>query len=276
MKKKAKKVLIVDGSKLTRVKISEKLVKEGFGVVEAESGGELLGSKKFNPSAETTGLLDWVVPDLFILDVGLEDMNGIELLISLKSHPTFKNIPAIVISSHQDRETIINAISAGAEDYVVKTGDYLPVLAAKVRRIFSDELSSFDITLQSEFEWIQFGHKEMAFALISIYNLSNNEPLSSQEFVDLVICLQKNTRRYDWIFPLDDYNVAVVLPLVSIQDIFRIKNRLLEEIKTLIENINVPVDVQVGFSHFPTNARSVKELISVAEEQITRVNAKSA
>ena len=202
-------------------------------------------------------------------------MNGIEILIELKNHHTFKNIHAIVVSTRQDKETIINAISAGATDYVVKSGKFLEILAAKARRIFKKELSSFDTTLQSEFEWIKFGHKEMALALITIHNLSNNEPISSQKFVDLVLCLQKNTKRYDWIFPLDDYNVAVVLPLVSIQDIFKIKRRLLEDIKNLIKDIDVPIDVQIGFSHYPTNASTVAELIKVAESQINPVSTNS-
>jgi DNA-binding response OmpR family regulator len=275
MKKKAKKVLIVEDSKLTRIQMSEALVNEGFEVIGAERGAELLDSKKFNPSNETTGLLDLVVPDLFVLDVGLEDMNGIDVLIKLKEHHIFKDIPVIINSSHHDRDTIINAISAGAVDYVVKSGNYLPILVAKVRQIFKKELSSFETTLQSEFEWIKFGNKEMALAFISIHNTSNNNPLSSQEFVDLVIFLQKNTKHYDWIFPLDDYNVAVVLPLVTIQDIVKIKERLHEEIKSFIKDIKVPVDVQIGFSHYPTNASTVQELINVAEGQITRVNASS-
>ena len=271
MKKKAKRALIVDDSLMMRKQMSKTLANEGFEIIEAKSGGELLNSKKFKPSIATTGLLDYLVPDLFVLDVELGDMNGIEILVELKNHHTFKDIPAIVVSTHQDKETIINAISAGAADYVVKTGKFLEILAAKARRIFIHELSTFDITLESEFEWIKFGHKEMALALITVYNLSSHEPISTQEFVDLVICLQNNTKRYDWIFPLNDYNVAIVLPLVSIQDIFKIKNRLLEKVKTFIESLKVPVDMQIGFSHYPTNATSVEELISVAESQITRV-----
>ena len=139
--------------------MAKTLVKEGFEIIEAESGNELLHSKKFNPSIEATGLLDRVVPDLFILDIELGDINGIDILKRVKKHRTFKDIPVIVISSHQDKDTISGAISAGAMDYVVKSGNYPPILTAKVKRLFEKELSTFNTTLQSEFEWIKFGKK---------------------------------------------------------------------------------------------------------------------
>jgi len=276
MKKKMKKVLLLDDSLTLRKGLAMDLAKEGFEVIEAASGSDLLDAKTFDPSIATTGLLDRVIPDIFILDIELPDMNGVDILKRLKQHRIFKDIPAVVISSHRDKNTITNAISAGAMDYVVKTGNFGPTLVAKVRRTFEKELSSFDTTIQSEFEWIKFGKKEMALAYITIRNSTDDSPLSSREFVDLVICLQRGTKHYDWIFTLDDYNVAIVLPLVTIQHIIGIKDRLHEEIQTFIKDIKIPVDVQIGFSHYPTNATTVQELISVAEGQISRVNSKSA
>ena len=52
--------------------------------------------------------------DAVLLDLGLPDMDGFEVLRKIRLDPTLKNIPVIIISGTDEREAIIRAIKLGA------------------------------------------------------------------------------------------------------------------------------------------------------------------
>lgn len=56
-------------------------------------------------------------PDLIILDMGLPDRRGIEVLKDLRG---WSEVPVIVLSVENDQNTIISALDSGADDYVTK------------------------------------------------------------------------------------------------------------------------------------------------------------
>ena len=56
-------------------------------------------------------------PDLLVLDMGLPDRRGIEVLKDLRSWST---IPVVIVSVENETETIIAALDAGADDYITK------------------------------------------------------------------------------------------------------------------------------------------------------------
>ena len=60
-------------------------------------------------------------PDLVLLDIGLPDMNGIEVLKQVKSFDP--GIVVIMITAYEDTQTVISAMKCGAYDYVVKPID---------------------------------------------------------------------------------------------------------------------------------------------------------
>lgn len=60
-------------------------------------------------------------PDLVLLDIGLPDMNGIEVLKQIKDFDP--NIVVIMITAYEDTGTVISAMKCGAYDYVVKPID---------------------------------------------------------------------------------------------------------------------------------------------------------
>lgn len=55
--------------------------------------------------------------DLILLDLGLPDMDGIEVIENIRS---WSNIPIIVISARSEEKDKINALNAGADDYLTK------------------------------------------------------------------------------------------------------------------------------------------------------------
>lgn len=72
-------------------------------------------------------------PDIILLDLGLPDMDGAELIKVIREEYA---VPIIVISARTDESDIINALDAGANDYVTKpfgTGELLARVRATLR-----------------------------------------------------------------------------------------------------------------------------------------------
>lgn len=98
-----------------------------------------LSSNGFHPSFAETGhegqlLLKTRVPEILILDLGLPDMDGLEIIKSLR---TWSSIPVIVLSARGQEKDKIAALELGADDYLTKpfsTGELLARLKAALRR----------------------------------------------------------------------------------------------------------------------------------------------
>lgn len=78
-------------------------------------------------------------PDLIILDLGLPDINGHEVLKQLREW--FTN-PVIILSVQNDEQDIVNALDNGANDYLVKpfrTGELLARIRSALRTKMPEE-----------------------------------------------------------------------------------------------------------------------------------------
>jgi len=74
---------------------------------EAESALDILEQEGNNLSLI---LLDWNMPGL----------NGLELLKRIKAHPAWKDVPVMMVTSESNRAAMIEAIQAGAKNYLTK------------------------------------------------------------------------------------------------------------------------------------------------------------
>jgi two-component system KDP operon response regulator KdpE len=73
-------------------------------------------------------------PDLVVLDLGLPDGNGVDLIRDLR---TWSDVPILVLSARTSEEDKIEALDAGADDYLVKpfsAGELLARVRAHLRR----------------------------------------------------------------------------------------------------------------------------------------------
>ena len=64
--------------------------------------------------------LDFVVPDLILLDVMMPEMDGFTLCRKLKKHPIFSTIPVIFLTAKSESDDVIEGFQAGGVDYVTK------------------------------------------------------------------------------------------------------------------------------------------------------------
>ena len=74
-------------------------------------------------------------PDIVLLDLGLPDMEGIQLIMNIRS---WSNLPIIVISARSEDRDKIEALDAGADDYLTKpfsVEDLLARLRTTKRRL---------------------------------------------------------------------------------------------------------------------------------------------
>jgi CheY-like chemotaxis protein len=65
-------------------------------------------------------LLEGQKPDLFMLDVSMPEITGLDFLEFLRRRPEFKKTPVIMLSSEAAEITIDRALELGADDYVTK------------------------------------------------------------------------------------------------------------------------------------------------------------
>ena len=78
-------------------------------------------------------------PDLIVLDLGLPDLEGIDLLKMLRS---VNDIPVLVLTAREEEDVVLAAFEGGADDYVVKpvSGPQLSArVSALLRRSDSDK-----------------------------------------------------------------------------------------------------------------------------------------
>ncbi|MBU7586369.1 MAG: response regulator [Nostoc sp. TH1S01] len=68
-------------------------------------------------------------PDLILLDLNLPGMDGREVLTELKSDPSFKRIPVVVLTTSADEQDILRSYNLNANCYVTKPLDVYQFIA---------------------------------------------------------------------------------------------------------------------------------------------------
>ena len=73
-----------------------------------------------NDSTKAIEVANSVHPDLITLDLMMPGLTGFELCDLLHNDPKFANIPIVIVSARDDRESKEKAIEMGAKDYITK------------------------------------------------------------------------------------------------------------------------------------------------------------
>lgn len=118
------KILVVEDSALMRQLYRAVLAGEGAEIIYAENGAEALDCAAENPDVE-----------LFIVDINMPQMDGLEFLRRLRSELGVVDVPALVVSTEAEEEDHRAAIEAGASGYLKKPWTP-PDLLAAVRGLY--------------------------------------------------------------------------------------------------------------------------------------------
>lgn len=106
-----KQCLIVDDSSVIR-KVAQRIMEEArFETTEAENGKEALEKCREN------------LPDVILLDWNMPVMDGLEFLTELRKDPCGEAPKVIFCTTENDMDHITQAISAGANEYIMKPFD---------------------------------------------------------------------------------------------------------------------------------------------------------
>ncbi len=118
-------VLVADDEPAIRRLLRTSLTPQGWRVAEAADG------------AETRTALQSGRVDVLLLDLGLPDIDGIELLREIRT--THPHIPIVVLSAREDERGKVAALDLGADDYVTKPF-FMAELVARLRNAIRHRL----------------------------------------------------------------------------------------------------------------------------------------
>ena len=124
MSNSSKKILIIEDDKFLAKMLSRMLESHQYDTILASTGKEGL----IKASGEEI--------DLILLDIILPDIDGFDLLETIKKEEKTKNIPVMIISNLGQPEDMAQGRALGAMDYLIKSDLSLDEVIKKVRKIF--------------------------------------------------------------------------------------------------------------------------------------------
>ncbi len=118
-----KKIFVID-DEIEIVELTKMILeKEGY---------EVTGT---NSSAKIFEQIKDVMPDLILLDINMPDMDGWEVLRSIKMDRHFSSIPVVLFTIRSELRDKVHGIQDGAYDYITKPFSY-DELISRVQKIF--------------------------------------------------------------------------------------------------------------------------------------------
>ena len=118
------RVLVIDDEPPIRKLLRMGLSTQGYRVIEAANGQAALDQMREKPY-------------LIILDLGLPDMQGLDLLRTMRTRD--EGVPIVVLSSRSDESAKVQALDIGADDYVTKPFG-MDELLARIRAALRHQL----------------------------------------------------------------------------------------------------------------------------------------
>ena len=123
-------ILLLEDDELFASTVEDFLTEEGFEVDIASDGEECL-ELNFKKNY-----------DLYIFDINVPKINGLELLEQLRT--SGDNTPSIFLTSYKDKDTLHNAFLSGCDDYLKKPAD-LDELLLRIKALLKRNKKQFDI-----------------------------------------------------------------------------------------------------------------------------------
>ncbi len=154
------KILVVDDEPAIRRLLATSLTRAGYRIVEAENAREALAALHIDK------------PDAVLLDLGLPDRDGLELVPLLRAAGT----SVIVVSARDATDQKVAALDLGADDFVTKPFDTEEVLA-RIRTALRHRLSA-----EAEVPTVRIGMVEIDLAARQVHRAGEEVHLTPKEY----------------------------------------------------------------------------------------------
>jgi cyclic di-GMP phosphodiesterase len=141
-------ILIVDDEDSGRETLQSILEGEGYNLVMAENGPQAIAQAKS------------ILPDVILLDVMMPGMTGFEVCEKIRNDPQVAEIPIIILTALDDRDSLLRGLKSGADDFISKPYDRFELRA---RLIGITRLNRYQKLLQ-ERENLRTAHKRLSEA----------------------------------------------------------------------------------------------------------------
>lgn len=164
-------VLIVDDEESARDTLEALLYKENYQLVLATDGYDALD--------KATAFL----PDVILLDVMMPGMNGFETCQKIRQDSLLQDVPVILVTALDDRDSRIAGIESGADDFISKPFDKIE-LRTRVRSILRLNRYRKLLGERLKFEWVA-EHTREAFVLLYENDVISYANPQAQNYLDL-------------------------------------------------------------------------------------------
>lgn len=141
-------ILIVDDEPAGRETLESILEPEGYHLVLAENGYQAIEQAKA------------ILPDVILLDVMMPGMNGFEVCRRIRSEKELAEVPILFLTALDDRQSLLNGLDAGADDFISKPFDRYELRA---RMLGITRLNRYR-KLLTERKNLEEAHKQLLFA----------------------------------------------------------------------------------------------------------------
>lgn len=207
---------------------------------------------------ETFARLNAQVPpfDLLIIDVQLQDMDGISAIIRIRDLVEYQHTAIMILTADSKSSTVSRAISAGVVDYITKPFDDDDVLYRINRALggaSEDPREELNQSLRKEIN--RCNRSGTVFSLVLMQGLS---PAIS--FPDQVRLLREKLREIDQILVFSNF-ISILLPLTDEQGVQVVINK--------IANLQSPHKWLYGHATFPLRGHSAEEIYHGALETLS-------
>jgi DNA-binding response OmpR family regulator len=146
-------VLIVDDEPFGRDVLEGLLQKESYNLLFASSGQEALDITQKH------------IPDLILLDIMMPGMDGFQVCTQIRNNPKIGEIPILLITALDDKDSMIKGIDAGADDFISKPFDR-NILKQRVKTILKLNRSRKLNEEREKFEQV-IHHSDDGFLIIN-------------------------------------------------------------------------------------------------------------
>jgi two-component system phosphate regulon response regulator PhoB len=179
-------ILIVEDEIAIREMLVFSLMQSGYIALQAKSGQEALE------------ILDTVTPDLAIIDWGLPNMSGLELVKRIRENDIMSDLPIIMLTARAQESDKVKGLDTGVDDYMTKPVSIKELQArikAQLRRLNgfkkSNVIISNSIVMDLDSHQITLEDKELKlsiteFNLLKLFLKNPNKLLSREQILNHV------------------------------------------------------------------------------------------